>query len=260
VKDHSPTHTRRSPALLVATLVAALAIAGCQRDDAEPARSTTTAPGAASPTAPPPRPQLGVATPPPSTNADAIQSPGASRIEGGYALAFVAGMTWEETSAAVTTAAAAGEIVARGVVRETRALGGEDVDVRTQLLERNEGDVSSVRLTHFGDWLVGVLVTYGAPDPNRVLGYGQRFGQGVHGEGWVGWWLRDEQRIIQAATDGSSYEVFDLSAARRTVPSIDHVMLASWRQRYKVPPPWGYELLEEQRARRAGAPASDAGP
>ena len=89
-------------------------------------------------------------------------------------------------------------------------------------------------------------------DDRRGMGLSDAFrrdhGPGVHGDGWVGWWLRDEEQIIQASPDGTVYEIFDLRAARPAVPSIEQVMLASWRRRYRVPPPWGATLLEGQPA------------
>lgn len=181
----------------------------------------------------------------PASTPEDVSEAGVHSVKSGTALAFATGMSWDEAEAIVGEAVASGVIVTSAPRTQTRPLGNVQVKVTTWELEpTHKGAVRSIRLTFFDEMLVAVMTFY-EPDPRRTLQWAREYGQGVHGDGWIGWWLRDERIVVQASPDGTILEVMNLEAASRVVPDIETHTLQSWRLRYKVPPPWGAELLEK---------------
>ena len=173
-----------------------------------------------------------------------IEKEGLYEFDTSKALAFSTGMSKVQTQGLLQAAVDAEAIQLTLNQMQSKRLRGQQVEVLTQeLTPVGESEVLSLRLTHFGDWLVSVMVLYKEPDSQRALAWAKAYGQGVHADGWMGWWLREQEQIVQGSPDGSVFEVFDLAFAQQVVPEIHSIMLDSWRKRYRVPPPWGEELL-----------------
>ncbi len=171
--------------------------------------------------------------------------PGLYALSGANALAFRTGMSRDEVRRITDEAHAAGVVVSTGSTRAHKELRGREVEVITQELRPvGATEVASIRLTFFGALLVGVMVTYNQGSAGRARSLAAAYGPGTQAQEWIGWWLRDQEQVVQVAQDGTIHEIFDLHAARAAVPEIDTVMLDSWRRRYTVPPPWGAALVD----------------
>ena len=188
-------------------------------------------------------------TPTPPSTADPtpissdVAAAGIHNVKNGTALAFETGMSLLDASRVIEKAVADGLVTASEARVQTRPLGQTQVRVTIHELQpTHKSTVRSIRLTFFANVLVAVMTLY-EPDTKRALEWAREYGQGVHADGWIGWWLRDERIVVQASPDGTILEVMNLEAASRVVPDIESHTLDSWRRRYKVPPPWGAELL-----------------